>query len=47
MHALHAAFNSADTLEISDSLELRLLPWLRQLRGFMETSLTLVKSLHR
>src|SRR5271163_1707344 len=32
MHALHAAFNAGDTLEISDSLELRLLPWLRQLR---------------
>ena len=47
MHALHAAFNNADTLEISDSLELRLLPWLRQLRGFMENCLQLVKTLHR
>ena len=47
MHALHAAFNNADTLEISDSIELRLLPWLRQLRGFMENCLELVKTLHR
>jgi len=47
MHALHAAFNAGDTLEISDSLELRLLPWLRQLRGFMENCLELVKNLHR
>jgi hypothetical protein len=47
MHALHAAFNAGDTLEISDSLELRLLPWLRQLRGFMESCLDLVKNLHR
>jgi hypothetical protein len=47
MHGLHAAFNAADTLEISDSLELRLLPWLRQLRGFMESCLILVKNLHR
>jgi hypothetical protein len=47
MHALHAAFNAGDTLEISDSLELRLLPWLRQLRGFMESCLELVKNLHR
>jgi hypothetical protein len=47
MHALHAAFNAGDTLEISDSLELRLLPWLRQLRGFMESCLQLVKTLHR
>ncbi len=47
MHALHAAFNNADTLEISDSIELRLLPWLRQLRGFMENCLLLVKTLHR
>ena len=47
MHALHAAFNNGDTLEISDSIELRLLPWLRQLRGFMENCLELVKNLHR
>lgn len=47
MHALHTAFNAGDTLEISDSLELRLLPWLRQLRGFMENCLALVKTLHR
>jgi hypothetical protein len=47
MHALHAAFNAGDTLEISDSLELRLLPWLRQLRGFMENCLALVRTLHR
>ena len=47
MHALHAAFNAGDTLEISDSLELRLLPWLRQLREFMESCLTLVKKLKR
>jgi hypothetical protein len=47
MHALHAAFNQADTLEISDSIELRLLPWLRQLRAFMENCLQLVKTLHR
>jgi hypothetical protein len=47
MHTLHAAFNAGDTLEISDSLELRLLPWLRQLRGFMENCLALVKNLHR
>jgi len=47
MHALHAAFNAGDTLEISDSLELRLLPWLRQLRGFIENCLSLVKTLHR
>lgn len=47
MHALHAAFNAGDTLEISDSLELRLLPWLRQLRDFMESCLELVKNLHR
>jgi hypothetical protein len=47
MHALHAAFNAGDTLEISDSIELRLLPWLRQLRSFMENCLQLVKNLHR
>jgi hypothetical protein len=47
MHALHAAFNNGDTLEISDSIELRLLPWLRQLRGLMENCLQLVKTLHR
>jgi anaerobic glycerol-3-phosphate dehydrogenase len=47
MHALHAAFNNADTLEISDSIELRLLPWLRQLRSLMENCLQLVKTLHR
>ena len=47
MHSLHAAFNAADTLEISDSIELRLLPWLRQLREFMENCLQLVKNLHR
>jgi len=47
MHALHAAFNNGDTLEISDSIELRLLPWLRQLRAFMENCLQLVKNLHR
>jgi hypothetical protein len=47
MHALHAAFNNADTLEISDSIELRLLPWLRQLRALMENCLQLVKNLHR
>ena len=47
MHALHAAFNLGDTLEISDSIELRLLPWLRQLRAFMENCLELVKNLHR
>jgi hypothetical protein len=47
MHALHAAFDAGDTLEISDSLELRLLPWLRQLRGFIESCLTLVKNLKR
>jgi hypothetical protein len=47
MHALHAAFNAGDTLEISDSLELRLLPWLKQLREFMESCLQLVKNLHR
>jgi hypothetical protein len=47
MHALHAAFNNGDTLEISDSIELRLLPWLRQLRSFMENCLQLVKNLHR
>ena len=39
MHALHAAFNNADTLEISDSVELRLLPWLRQQRAFLENCL--------
>jgi hypothetical protein len=47
MHALHAAFNNGDTLEISDTIELRLLPWLRQLRAFMENCLELVKTLHR
>ncbi len=47
MHALHAAFNHGDTLEISDSIELRLLPWLRQLRALMENCLQLVKTLHR
>jgi len=47
MHALHAAFNAGDTLEISDSLELRLLPWLRQLRAFMESCLILIKNLKR
>jgi hypothetical protein len=47
MHSLHAAFNAGDTLEISDSIELRLLPWLRQLRLFMENCLQLVKNLHR
>jgi hypothetical protein len=47
MHALHAAFNKGDTLEISDSIELRLVPWLRQLRGLLENCLQLVKTLHR
>ena len=47
MHALHAAFNAGDTLEISDSIELRLLPWLRKLRGFLENCLQIVKTLHR
>jgi hypothetical protein len=47
MHSLHAAFNAGDTLEISDSIELRLLPWLHQLRSFMENCLQLVKNLHR
>jgi hypothetical protein len=47
MHALHTAFNHGDTLEISDSIELRLLPWLRKLRGFLENCLQLVKNLHR
>ena len=47
MHALHSAFNNGDTLEISDSIELQLLPWLRQLRAFMENCLSLVKTLHR
>ena len=47
MHALHAAFNNADTLEISDSIELRLLPWMRQLRSFLDNCLQLVKTLHR
>jgi hypothetical protein len=47
MHALHAAFNKGDTLEISDSIELRLLPWLRQLRVLVENCLQLVKTLHR
>jgi hypothetical protein len=47
MHALHAAFNHGDTLEISDSIELRLLPWLRKLRGFLENCLQIVKTLHR
>jgi hypothetical protein len=47
MHALHAAFNAGDTLEISDSIELRLLPWLRELREFTENCLAIVKKLHR
>jgi hypothetical protein len=47
MHALHAAFNNGDTLKISDSIELQLLPWLRQLRALMENCLQLVKTLHR
>ena len=47
MHVLHAAFNKGDTLEISDSIELRLLPWLRQLRALLENCLQLVKTLHR
>ena len=47
MHALHAAFNNADTLEISDSIELRLLPWMCQLRSFLDNCLQLVKTLHR
>jgi hypothetical protein len=47
MHVLHTAFNNADTLEISDSIELRLLPWLRQQRAFLENCLQLVKTLHR
>ncbi len=47
MHALHAAFNNGDALEISDSIELRLLPWLRQLLDLMENCLQLVKKLHR
>jgi hypothetical protein len=47
MHVLHAAFNKADTLEISDSIELRLLPWLRQQRAFLENCLQLIKTLHR
>jgi len=47
MHALHAAFNNADTLEISDSIELRLLPWMRELRSFLDNCLQLVKTLHR
>ena len=47
MHSLHAAFNAGDTLEISDSIELRLLPWLRELREFTENCLAIVKKLHR
>jgi hypothetical protein len=47
MNALHAAFNKGDTLEISDSIELRLLPWLQQLRAFLENCLQLVKTLYR
>jgi hypothetical protein len=47
MHALHAAFNNGDTVEISDSIELRLLPWLHQLRSFLENCLQLVKTLYR
>jgi hypothetical protein len=47
MQALHTAFNNADTLEISDTIELRLLPWLRQLRAFLENCLQIVKTLHR
>ncbi len=47
MHSLHSAFNAGDTLEISDSIELRLLPWLQQLRAFLENCLELVKNLHR
>ena len=47
MHALHAAFNAGDTLEISDSIELRLMPLLRELREFMENCLSIVKKLHR
>jgi hypothetical protein len=47
MHSLHHAFNNADTLEISDTLELKLLPWLRQLRAYMESCLKLAKTLHR
>jgi hypothetical protein len=47
MQTLHASFNKGDTLEISDSIELRLLPWLRQLRALQEKCLDLVKTLHR
>jgi hypothetical protein len=34
-------------VEISDSIELRLLPWLHQLRSFLENCLQLVKTLYR
>jgi hypothetical protein len=47
MHALHASFNAGDTLEISDTMELRLLPWLRQLTSFLQSSLEFVQQLHR
>lgn len=47
MTDLHVAFNKGDTVEISDSIELSLLPWLKQLRVFLESCLQVTKSLHR
>ncbi len=46
MWELHAAFNRGDTMGISDSIELRLLPWLRQSRAFLESCRQLVSTLH-
>jgi hypothetical protein len=47
MLSLHASFNKGDSLEISDSVELKLLPWLRQLRAFFDNCLVMAKTLHR
>ena len=46
MQALHAAFETGDTLKISDAVELRLLPCLRNLSVFLESCRQLVKALH-
>jgi hypothetical protein len=47
MIELHGCFNRGDSLQISDTVELKLVPWLRQLRTFFDNCLTLAKTLNR
>jgi hypothetical protein len=47
MVELHGCFNRGDSLQISDSVELKLIPWLRQLRVFFDNCLHLARTLNR